>query len=299
MRRLRRVVPFNDLNSCLPCRAAACRAAGDDGARGDPGEAPDSMPFAGMGADWREFRARLVAQERTTPGEEEAPDEPSSSAPAVKPKGGSGLWAHPIPGPEQGCLLVAHPLMFAANQTYFSQSVIFVFAHGESGTVGLILNKPTQFTLGGVQGAEVLCPEFEGEPLNLGGDVGRDTLHVLHPFRDLEGAQGVLNGVCVGGFKGAKEAVRSGEAAPGDFRWFTRYAGWAPGQLESECEQGVWFTAAAGRDVVLRPCEGDGRDMWHGVLELMGGDYADLSESVREGYREQGPAGGDDSKSEL
>lgn len=68
----------------------------------------------------------------------------------------SGMWAHAVPGPEQGCLLVAHPLMFLSSQTYFSQSVIFIFGHGETGSVGLILNKPTQFKLGGVQGAEVL-----------------------------------------------------------------------------------------------------------------------------------------------
>lgn len=31
------------------------------------------------------------------------------------------LWAHPIPRPERGCLLVAHPLLFRAQQTYFYQ----------------------------------------------------------------------------------------------------------------------------------------------------------------------------------
>ena len=31
------------------------------------------------------------------------------------------LWAHPIPRPERGCLLVAHPLLFRSQQTYFYQ----------------------------------------------------------------------------------------------------------------------------------------------------------------------------------
>jgi putative transcriptional regulator len=63
-------------------------------------------------------------------------------------------------------------------------------------------------------------------------------------------------------------------------RWFTRYAGWAPGQLQHECAGGVWFTAAAGRGVILASEHETGRVLWHKVLELMGGDYADLSQRV-------------------
>ena len=38
------------------------------------------------------------------------------------------LWAHPIPRPERGCLLVAHPLLFRAQQTYFYQVTTAVHA---------------------------------------------------------------------------------------------------------------------------------------------------------------------------
>ncbi len=92
----------------------------------------------------------------------------------------SGAWAHSIPLPEQGCLLVAHPLMFSEQQTYFYQSCIFLFHHDERGSAGIVLTRPSQHTLGTVAGAEMLCPEFEDSILHLGGDVGNDTLHVLH-----------------------------------------------------------------------------------------------------------------------
>jgi putative transcriptional regulator len=37
--------------------------------------------------------------------------------------GGESLyWAHPIPQPERGCVLIAHPLMFTTSQQYFSQA---------------------------------------------------------------------------------------------------------------------------------------------------------------------------------
>lgn len=64
-------------------------------------------------------------------------------------------------------------------------------------------------------------------------------------------------------------------------RWFCRYAGWAPGQLESECERGVWFTAAASKDMILHPsCLENGQRHWHTVLQNMGGDYKQISEAL-------------------
>lgn len=49
-------------------------------------------------------------------------------------------------------------------------------------------------------------------------------------------------------------------------RWFARYAGWGPGQLQRECRAGVWFTAAASPDLILQlPKESNGRDYWHTV----------------------------------
>ena len=84
----------------LPCRATG---GGDE----ESLSIPDSLPLAGDDSDWRDFRAKLVA---------------SSSGRSATEDGGVGeLWAHTIPGPEQGCLLVAHPLMFTTSQTYFFQ----------------------------------------------------------------------------------------------------------------------------------------------------------------------------------
>ena len=45
-------------------------------------------------------------------------------------------------------------------------------------------------------------------------------------------------------------------------RFFTRVAGWGPGQLESECAAGVWFTAAASAELVLNSGR-DGAELWH------------------------------------
>ncbi len=48
-----------------------------------------------------------------------------------------------------------------------AQSVIFLFEHSEQGSAGLILNKPTQYTIGTMSGLEALCPEFSDNGLFL------------------------------------------------------------------------------------------------------------------------------------
>jgi putative transcriptional regulator len=174
--------------------------------------------------------------------------------------------------------------MFSQSQQYFSQAVILIFSHDESGSAGIILNKPTQYTVGQVLGAEELCPHFKDNMLYLGGDVGNEMIHVLHPHGDLQDAQEIVNGVYMGGFESAIRAIKAGNKSSQDFRWFARYAGWGAGQLQAEVRAGAWFTAAAGKAVILNEQNLTGRHMWHQVLEQMGGDYAVLSQEVRRSY---------------
>ena len=75
--------------------------------------------------------------------------------------------------------------------------------------------------------------------------------------------------------------VSQGLARPDEFKFFTRYAGWGPGQLENECAQGVWYPVAASHDVVLSPTALEGVTMWHTVLEKMGGAYQEMSRAMK------------------
>ena len=70
-------------------------------------------------------------------------------------------------------------------------------------------------------------------------------------------------------------------------RWFTSYAGWGPGQLHREIvENGVWFCAAAGAEVMMRHVEHvNSTGLWHEVLRYMGGEYSALSEEMQKGLQ--------------
>ncbi len=230
--------------------------------------------------------ARLVASEQT-----EGEEPPAADATA--------RWAHSLPTAETGCLLLANPALFSASQPYFHRAVIFLFDHSDEGSAGIILNRPTEHTLGGIAGASTFMPEFATAPLFLGGDVGKSSLHLLHADRPdvLPTGRAVVRGVAVGGFEGAVAAVRSGAMKPADFRFFTRYCGWGPGQLADEVSNGVWFLAAASADVVLAlppdaplragaekqaPLALPGGGLWGDILRLMGGQYAAVAEAAQE-----------------
>jgi len=268
------VVPWNARTRSSKAKKVVCRASNDE--------------------DWRSFRARLIKKEQqgnltSAPASSDAfPDSVSSTGASSSSSSSSAAaaagWAHPVPHPEPGSLLLAHPIMFGQSQTYFSRAVILLFEHGVEGSAGLILNKPTKFELGTIGGAESLLPEFASSVLHLGGDVGMDTLHLVHRVKDLsQGSREIMPGLYLGGFDRAKEAIADGKASVDDFRWFTRYSGWGPGQLERECDRGVWFTVAASRDVCFSPQDMEsGTAMWHSILELIGGEHAQLSQAVKE-----------------
>lgn len=230
---------------------------------------PDALPLASADTDWREFRARLVASSSTT----------SSTGPTPTP---NEPWAHPLVSPEPGCILLASPLFFLNSQTYFHRAVILLFLHGSNGSAGLILNRPTEYRLHEVPSSG-LPQELNPCTVYLGGDVGANVVNVLHSIPGIVGAEEVLPGLFLGGVDGVTDALRQGLARPEDIKLLARYAGWGPGQLENEIRSGVWYVAAASKDIPLMPSlAGAGEGLWHAMMQLMGGEYAGLSAAVHD-----------------
>ena len=98
------------------------------------------------------------------------------------------------------------------------QAVILIIKHGPTGSIGVVLNRPTAYTIGQMAGAEVLCPDFASCQLYLGGDVGRGVTQVLHNHPQLEGSEEVASGIYLGGFEAAQKAVRSEQLDPFSFK---------------------------------------------------------------------------------
>lgn len=158
----------------------------------------------------------------------------------------------------------------------FVRTVMMIVQHDESGTFGLVLNRPVELS------ARELCEGLEmrwgGDPdeeLLWGGPVQPHTGWML--FADdlrataYEDASELIDGLF---FAGSLDVLRSvAEMPPGDVRLFLGYAGWGPGQLESEMAQGVWLTAPATREALFRtPAD----EMWEFVVRSLGIEPATL-----------------------
>ena len=265
------------------------------------------------GDDWRSFRAQLIQSynktETSEEGDNKATREDKVQEGVVTDSDKSDLperlWAHDIGNrPEKGCLIIARPDAFLQSQRYFHEAVIFLVDYSPSkGAVGLILNRPTQFTLNAIS-FDITSPEDDEGEANEGGDTGAvnipeflrenrvyfggdvksasSTLMAMHPFDEtiIPGAQKVVEGVYCNG----KWFELNGDNGPAvaldapKYKFFAQYAGWAPGQLERELDTNdVWIAAACAPELVLKQVIQLPKPLWREVLELMGGEYAIMS----------------------
>lgn len=170
--------------------------------------------------------------------------------------------------PETGRLLIAEPYL---SEPDFSRSVIFIADHGDEGTVGFAMNRPTNHTL-----SEVL-PNLQTIqiPLYLGGPVQMDTLHLIHRDYGSLGGSEVGKGTYWGGsYNSLEDALNCDHLRPADLRIFAGYSGWGPGQLQKEIESGAWLVADADPDLLF---SATAQDMWQLAIKALGSEFAYLS----------------------
>ena len=166
-----------------------------------------------------------------------------------------------------GRLLVATP---STGGDVFTRGVVLMLQHDEAGAHGLVLNKPLGTDISSI------LPDWQQylsspELLFQGGPVGLDTalgLASLPADDQVEGVVAVFGSVGVVDLD--HEAAVIGPAVA-RFRVFAGYAGWGPGQLESELERDAWYVVDAEvGDVFTDEPEG----LWSRVLARQPGSVA-------------------------
>jgi putative transcriptional regulator len=137
---------------------------------------------------------------------------------------------------KKGVLLVASPSLADLN---FTQTVLLILEHGRSGTIGLILNRPTEVLVSEVL-RDLPMLKQTSHRLFSGGPVERTQLVLLFRLRQIvPDARHIVNGIYVGTPRVLERVIGSPESNEA-FRAFAGFAGWAPGQLEYEMRQGSW-----------------------------------------------------------
>jgi putative transcriptional regulator len=141
----------------------------------------------------------------------------------------------------QGHFLVAAPHQ---QDPHFAKAVILVVDHTDHGAFGLIVNGPCEES--GLQYRNSRC-FLERLKLFFGGPV-TGPLMAVHAKRALAERQ-LLPGVFFSGKEGNVLRLISRVEQP--CRIFTGYAGWGPGQLDYEVEQGIWRVVPATREEIF------------------------------------------------
>ncbi|MFA9461528.1 YqgE/AlgH family protein [Thiohalorhabdus methylotrophus] len=144
-----------------------------------------------------------------------------------------------------GYLLIALPTLQDSN---FEHSVVYLCSHGDEGAMGVILNHPSTVTLGQVlDQLEITTTDLsvQEEPVFSGGPVQPEQGFVLHSAdRMWDQSMPVNDFSALTSSRDILEAIAGGQG-PGRHRLMLGYAGWGPGQLESELQQDAWLTAPA------------------------------------------------------
>ena len=171
--------------------------------------------------------------------------------------------------PIQGSLLVSEPFLADA---FFKRSVVLLSEHDKKGTLGFILNKPTDVT---VNQAVDNFPDFDA-PLYFGGPVETDTLFYIHALGELlPGSIEITKGIWLGGdFDTLKNLIEQKKIAANQIRFYAGYSGWEPDQLENEMREKAWLVTDAPTDLNFL---GEPEVLWGNVLKSMGNEYAILS----------------------
>jgi putative transcriptional regulator len=164
----------------------------------------------------------------------------------------------------RGRLLVATP---AIESGPFLRSVVFLLDHDEDGALGVIVNRPLDSEVDEVLpdwGSRVNAPMclFAGGPVAMDSALALGVLADAEPpvgWRRMAGRVGLVD----------LEGPVPGKGELAGLRVFAGYAGWSPGQLEAELEEGGWLVVDAHDSDLVSPRP---ERLWREVLRRQDDD---------------------------
>lgn len=156
----------------------------------------------------------------------------------------------------------------------FAHSVVYLLDCDEDSALGVVINQPSQLDMTQIlpQWVHLMTPPqciFQGGPVSPNGAICVARVQQPHEeppgWRPVRGATGLLH---------LDTPVELVHGAYSDLRVFAGYAGWGPGQLESEIIRGDWVHALARESDVFGS---DPATLWRRVLRRQNGTEALLS----------------------
>lgn len=159
-----------------------------------------------------------------------------------------------------GRLLVATPTI---DDGVFFRTVILVLQHDGTGAQGVVLNRPLEAPVGSVLPewqplASAPGRVFHGGPVELDTAIGLARVPAQGSLPD--GIQRLFGPIAVLDLDSQPDRLGADLLR---VRVFAGYAGWSPGQLDTEIESGSWFVVDREAEDVFTEAPGD---LWSQVL---------------------------------
>jgi len=160
-----------------------------------------------------------------------------------------------------GQMLIAMPAMLDER---FSRSLIYICAHSSEGAMGIVVNHPAPnisfsdllVKLNVIPSADVIqLPTRAGVvKVMRGGPVETERGFVLHSadFFVENSTLPIDDGICLTATIDILKAIARGDG-PASAILALGYAGWAPGQLETEIQGNGWLHCAADSELIFGP----------------------------------------------
>lgn len=159
----------------------------------------------------------------------------------------------------EGQLLIAMPSM---TDKRFQRSVIYMCAHSAEGAMGLIINQranhitaPDLLERLGISPRDPddeITSEVLSLPIQVGGPVETGRGFVLHSsdYFSEDSTLAIEQGVCLTATIDILKAIAQGRG-PERALLALGYAGWSPGQLETELQANGWLHCPADPDIIF------------------------------------------------
>ena len=167
---------------------------------------------------------------------------------------------------KKGKILVSEPIFI--EESYFNRTVVLLADHNETGTVGFILNKPLEFSIGD------LIPEIESNlTVYNGGPVEQDNLYFIHTVpQKIKSSIEIASGIFWGGdFDMLKQLLNENKILKTEIRFFLGYSGWKKNQLATELKEKSWILIDNNEQEKLLTKKSN--NFWKELISNQGGDY--------------------------
>jgi len=165
--------------------------------------------------------------------------------------------------------LISVPQLLDPN---FYHAVVLLIEHTSEGAMGLTINHPTDKSIQSLY--EQMGRPWPGDDQSLlmrGGPVQPENAWILHGPECSHGAAYEVTDELqlITSLDALDELVKARDP----FRFFVGYAGWGPGQLDHEIQQGAWIVSDVDLALVF---ETPPEEVWQASLKRMGIDPAML-----------------------